>query len=106
MRSRSGSGSLEALLSARATAARPPHDADTDGENTCSATPRDDNSAARATLARVRPNMKTIGDAKRLLCSGISEVKIDHVMVYDRGAFVAFLCVCTSVPALSWGQYL
>ncbi len=22
-----------------------------------------------------------------------------------RGAFVAFLCVCTSVPALSWGQY-
>jgi hypothetical protein len=22
-----------------------------------------------------------------------------------RGAFVAFLCVCSSVPALSWGQY-
>jgi hypothetical protein len=22
-----------------------------------------------------------------------------------RGAFVAFLCVCMSVPALSWGQY-
>ncbi len=22
-----------------------------------------------------------------------------------RGAFVAFLCVCTSVPALYWGQY-